>query len=48
MRWLLIACDDAAQRLAPEERQSLRASGVLPAWFLPEVLEQARELRRRG
>jgi hypothetical protein len=48
MRWLVVACDDLAQRLAPDERQRLRASGELPVWFLPEVLEQARVLRRQA
>ena len=48
MSSLVIACDDAACRLTPLERQRLRFHGELPAWFLPEVLEQARQLRSRA
>lgn len=47
MNSLVVACDDAACRLTPLERQRLRYHGELPAWFLPEVVEQARQLRRR-
>ncbi|GIH16940.1 hypothetical protein [Rugosimonospora africana] len=44
------AVDDVAQRLTPEERQALRATGQVPDWFLGAVEKRFRELRwrRRG
>ena len=43
----VVAADIAAQRLSPEERRLLRATGELPAWFLDAVREAHAELKRR-
>jgi hypothetical protein len=40
------AVDDVAQRLRPEEREVLRATGQLPDWFMDAVESRVRELRR--
>lgn len=41
------ACDRLADRLQQEERERLRASGELPAWFLPQLDRDAAVWRRR-
>lgn len=43
----VVAADVAAQRLSAEERTALRATGVLPSWFLGAVQEARAELTRR-
>jgi hypothetical protein len=48
---LQFAASDLASRLSDVERERLRTERVLPDWFVPEMLKQAkmveRELRRR-
>jgi hypothetical protein len=41
-----VAVDDLASQLDAEERQTLRLTGQVPAWFLPRVEERARQLRQ--
>ncbi len=42
------AVDELAASLDVEERATLRATGEVPAWFLPRVEERARQIRRAG
>lgn len=39
MRHLAIACEQATQRLTPEELRTVHATGELPDWFFPLVKE---------
>ena len=48
MQTLVLACDDVAGRLSPDEVAAVRASGQLPSWFVPAVYAQAREIRRHS
>lgn len=41
------AVEDVAQRLSPQERQVLRATGEVPDWFLDAVEKRFGELRWR-
>jgi hypothetical protein len=47
MHRLVLACEEAAGKLDALERQRLRATGELPAWFHPEVARLARRRPRR-
>jgi len=47
MRSLVLACDEVGERLTADELATVRASGQLPAWFVPAVHAHARELRRQ-
>ncbi|NDU72313.1 hypothetical protein GWI34_06700 [Actinomadura sp. DSM 109109] len=42
-----VPVDVVAERLSPEERKSLRAEGVLPAWFFDAVEEERRARKKR-
>jgi hypothetical protein len=42
---LVVACDVVAQSLSSDERTVLRLTGVVPEWFLPEVLAQSEALK---
>jgi hypothetical protein len=42
------AVDDASRMLKPEERQVLRQTGQVPAWFLPEVERRYQAARKAG
>lgn len=46
MRLLVLACDEVAELLSPEELAAVRANGQLPTWFVPVVHEHARVIRR--
>ncbi len=41
-----IAVDELAGQLSPEERQTLRQTGQVPAWFLGRVQERAARIRQ--
>lgn len=43
---LMIAASELSERLSDNERAALRARGELPAWFLPDVVRRAREVKR--
>jgi hypothetical protein len=45
---LVLACEEAAKRLDPLERQRLREAGQLPGWFIPEVQRLAKGIRVQG
>lgn len=40
------AVDAAANNLTLEERRHLRATGEVPAWFVPDVEQRAAEIRK--
>lgn len=42
-----LATDDAARTLSREERAHLRATGMVPDWFIADVERRFTELRRR-
>lgn len=44
---LMEAADDLTNRLSQEELVALRERGELPDWFLPAVMERAREIKRQ-
>lgn len=44
---LAMACELVAGRLTPAERERLRATGELPAWFLDAVREEDARANRR-
>jgi len=46
MREYAFAVDDLAAELNPAERQVLRATGQVPAWFLPSVEQRVKEAHR--
>jgi hypothetical protein len=39
-----LAVNEVSQRLSDQERATLRATGQLPDWFLPEVTSVARDI----
>lgn len=46
MRHYAFAVDELAERLDPQERQVLRQTGRVPAWFLGQVEQRAAEIRK--
>jgi len=42
-----IAVDEAAQRLTTDERRHLRQTGEVPPWFLADVEQRAKEIRKQ-
>lgn len=46
MRRYAMAAYEVSARLNPDERQVLRTTGQVPAWFLPAVIAHARTIRR--
>lgn len=46
MQRYAIAAYEVSARLNPDERQALRATGQVPTWFLPAVLDQAKTIRK--
>ena len=47
MVWLVEACDNVGQTLTPDELAQVRATGVLPGWFIPAVRKEKNSVRRR-
>ncbi len=46
MRRYAVAVDEVAGQLNPEERQTLRMTGQVPAWLLGRVEERAAGIRK--
>jgi hypothetical protein len=46
LRHYAVAVDELAEQLSPEERQTLRMTGQVPAWFLGRVEDRAAQLRK--
>ncbi len=44
---LMCAADELTSRLTPDELVALRERGELPDWFLPAVMERARDIKRQ-
>jgi hypothetical protein len=44
MSALVVACDAVAGRLSTTESRQLRDSGMLPDWFIPAVLLEAKNV----
>jgi len=47
LRKYAIAVDSVSNRLNPQEREVLRATGQVPEWFLAAVLVEARKVKLR-
>jgi len=47
MRKFAVAVDTVATRLSAPERETLRATGAVPEWFLADVLTEARKVKLR-
>jgi len=45
MRTYAVAVDELSRRLTKDERAALRASGKVPDWFMPAVIEAAKTIK---